>query len=84
MPRLLILVSVVVFVDAMLFGALAPLIPGYADRFEPPGDYHIAALTDLDTTTWRTPGFLDQVVPGALRLSLAEGETKTQDLRIGQ
>ena len=25
--------SVVIFVDAMLFGALAPLIPGYADEF---------------------------------------------------
>jgi MFS family permease len=33
MRRLLILVSTVVFVDAMLFGALAPLIPGYADEF---------------------------------------------------
>jgi MFS family permease len=31
--RLLILVSVVVFVDAMLFGALAPLVPGYAEEF---------------------------------------------------
>jgi len=31
--RLLVLVSVVVFVDAMLFGALAPLVPGYADEF---------------------------------------------------
>ena len=34
MRRLLVLVSVVVFVDAMLFGALAPLIPGYADEFD--------------------------------------------------
>jgi len=33
MRRLLILVSLIVFVDAMLFGALAPLIPGYADEF---------------------------------------------------
>ncbi len=33
MRRLLVLVSVIVFVDAMLFGALAPLIPGYADEF---------------------------------------------------
>jgi MFS family permease len=32
--RLLILVSTVVFVDAMLFGALTPLVPGYADEFE--------------------------------------------------
>jgi MFS family permease len=34
MRRLLILVSTVVFVDAMLFGALAPLVPGYADEFD--------------------------------------------------
>lgn len=33
MRRLLVLVSTIVFVDAMLFGALAPLIPGYADEF---------------------------------------------------
>jgi MFS family permease len=33
MRRLLLLVCVVVFVDAMLFGALAPLVPGYADAF---------------------------------------------------
>ena len=31
--RLLVLVSTIVFVDAMLFGALSPLIPGYADEF---------------------------------------------------
>jgi MFS family permease len=33
MRKLLILVCVVVFVDAMLFGALAPLVPGYAEEF---------------------------------------------------
>ena len=33
MRRLLVLVCTVVFVDAMLFGALAPLVPGYADEF---------------------------------------------------
>lgn len=33
MRRLLAFVSVVVFVDAMLFGALAPLVPGYAEEF---------------------------------------------------
>jgi MFS family permease len=32
--RLLVLVCTVVFVDAMLFGALTPLVPGYADEFE--------------------------------------------------
>lgn len=33
MRRLLVLVSSIVLVDAMLFGALAPLVPGYADEF---------------------------------------------------
>ena len=34
MRRLLALVSAVVFVDAMLFTALTPLVPGYADEFD--------------------------------------------------
>ena len=34
MRRLLVLVSVVVFVDTMLFGGLVPLLPGYTDAFE--------------------------------------------------
>ena len=33
MRRLLVLVSTIVLVDAMLFGALAPLVPGYAEEF---------------------------------------------------
>jgi MFS family permease len=32
--RLLILVSTIILVDAMLFGALGPLVPGYADEFD--------------------------------------------------
>jgi MFS family permease len=32
--RLLALVSIVIFVDTLLFGALIPLVPGYADRFD--------------------------------------------------
>ena len=33
MRRLLVLVSTIMLVDAMLFGALGPLVPGYADEF---------------------------------------------------
>jgi MFS family permease len=32
--RLLALVSTIIFVDAMLFTALTPLVPGYADEFD--------------------------------------------------
>jgi MFS family permease len=34
MRRLLLLVSAVIFVDAMLFTALTPLVPGYAEEFD--------------------------------------------------
>ena len=34
MRRLLLLVSSIVFVDAMLFTALTPLVPGYAEEFD--------------------------------------------------
>jgi hypothetical protein len=49
----------------------------------PPGDYFLAALTDLDPEQWQDPRFLAQVEGSAIRLSLAEGERKTQDIRIG-
>jgi hypothetical protein len=48
----------------------------------PPGEYQIAALTDLDPDAWQAPEFLEQVAAAALRLTLGEGETKRQDLRI--
>jgi MFS family permease len=32
--RLIALVSSVIFLDSMLFGALTPLVPGYADQFD--------------------------------------------------
>ncbi len=34
MRRLLALVSAIIFVDALLFTALTPLVPGYADEFD--------------------------------------------------
>jgi uncharacterized protein (DUF2141 family) len=48
----------------------------------PPGEYYLAALTDLETSGWRTPEFLDQVVPGALKLIVADDAVTTQDVRI--
>src|SRR4029077_17874645 len=34
MRRLLLLVSTIIFVDALLFTTLPPLVPGYADEFD--------------------------------------------------
>lgn len=34
MRRLVVVISAIVFLDAMLFGALIPLVPGYVDAFD--------------------------------------------------
>jgi len=50
----------------------------------PAGDYYLAALTDADSNDWQSPAFLAQIVPAAIKLTLADGERKTQNLRIGR
>jgi uncharacterized protein (DUF2141 family) len=60
--------------------------PDTNGRFEfidlPYGEYFLAALTDLDANEWQDPAFLDQAVQGAIKVSLAEGRTTVQDVRI--
>jgi hypothetical protein len=46
------------------------------------GSYHLAALTDVVAGEWNDPEFLEQLVPFAASLTLAEGEKKVQDIRI--
>jgi hypothetical protein len=48
----------------------------------PAGEYVIAALTDLDPIDLMDPAFLEQIVPAGIKVTLAEGERKVQDLRI--
>ena len=48
----------------------------------PAGEYLVAALTDLDPTEWQHASFLEQIAPAAIKLTLAEGEKKAQDLKI--
>jgi hypothetical protein len=48
----------------------------------PPGEYLIAAVTDVEQGEWYDAGFLSRIVPAALRVPLAEGEKKMQDLKI--
>ena len=48
----------------------------------PAGEYFVAALTDLDPLEWQDAAFLEQVAPAAVKVSVAEGEKKVQDLRI--
>lgn len=63
-----------------------PVRPASDGRFTitglPPGDYYFAALTRFDPQEWYTPSFLEQVVPGALRITLVEGRPTVQDVRL--
>jgi hypothetical protein len=48
----------------------------------PAGLYRLTAVTDAEPGEWYDPGFLTQVVPASLSLAFAEGEKKTQDIRL--
>lgn len=51
----------------------------------PPGEYLIAALTDIETDEWFDPDFLHALgAASPIRITLAVGAQKTQDLRIGR
>jgi hypothetical protein len=49
----------------------------------PPGDYLVAALTDLDPDDLRDVAFLENLLAAAVKVTLSDGEQKIQDLRIG-
>jgi uncharacterized protein (DUF2141 family) len=48
----------------------------------PPGEYYLAALTDLAPDDWRDPEFLAELVSGSVRVTIDLGEQKVQGLRI--
>lgn len=47
----------------------------------PPGDYYAIAVSDQQTADWQDPAFLDAASRAASRVTIAEGERKTLDLR---
>ena len=46
------------------------------------GEYYLAALTDFEPADIYKPEFLEQVAAAALKVTIAEGEKKIQDLKI--
>jgi hypothetical protein len=48
----------------------------------PPGDYRITAVVDVEQGEWFDPDFLAQLMSASIPVSIAEGETKTQDLKL--
>lgn len=66
---------------------IASARPGTDGKFTfrnlPPGEYLIAAVTDVEPGEWFDPEFLQQLRAASARVTLADGDRKTQDLRLG-
>ena len=61
-----------------------PAVDGaYLIRNLPAGNYLLAAVDDVEPGEWFDPAFLQRLAPSAIRLTIADGEQKTQDLRAG-
>jgi uncharacterized protein (DUF2141 family) len=60
--------------------------PGHDGRFIfrslPPGEYGIAAVTDIEQGEWNDPSFLAKLLSASVAITLAEGEKKVQDMRV--
>lgn len=48
----------------------------------PPGEYFVAAVADVEQGEWFDPRFLEQLLPVATRITLADGERKAQDVAV--
>jgi hypothetical protein len=60
--------------------------PGTDGRFVvrnlPAGSYLLVAVTDVEPGEWYDPDFLEQLAAASMRISLSDGEKKTQDIRL--
>jgi len=55
----------------------------YAFPNVPPGDYWLAPVDDVEPGDWFDWSFLQRIEPTAIKVTIGEGEKKTQDLRVG-
>ena len=53
-------------------------------KFRPlrPGNYYIAGVDYVEQGQWLDPDLLDRLRPSATRVTIADGETKTLDLKV--
>lgn len=45
------------------------------------GEYYVVAVNARLASEWQDPGFLERVIPGAIKISVADGDDKTAALR---
>jgi uncharacterized protein (DUF2141 family) len=60
--------------------------PGHDGTFRfgslPPGDYLLAAVTDVDQNEWFDAEFLKSLIASSIRVSVAAGEKKAQAIQV--
>ncbi|HEY2152736.1 MAG TPA: carboxypeptidase regulatory-like domain-containing protein, partial [Vicinamibacterales bacterium] len=54
----------------------------YRLRGLPPGEYFVVAVDPAEQGEWFEPAYLDEHRAGATRLTLSDGDVKTQDLKV--
>jgi hypothetical protein len=54
----------------------------YTIRALPPGSYYVVAVDPSEQGEWFEPAYLEQQRTGASQISIAEGDSKTLDLRV--
>lgn len=50
----------------------------------PAGQYYLAAVTDVDPRELASATFLESLIPSAITVTLAEGERKSQDVKVAR
>jgi len=55
----------------------------FAIRNLPAGKYYVCGLSEIDPSRLADPHFPEQLVPTSFTITLAEGESKRQDVKIG-
>ena len=64
--------------------AMRPSAEGrFIVRNLPAGEYLIAAVTDIEDGEWMDPSVLQQLSTVSMKLTIADGEKKSQDIQVG-
>jgi hypothetical protein len=56
----------------------------FSFRDLPPGEYRLAALSDLDPATWRTSTSLESLAAASLNVTIGEDADVVQDVRVAR